>query len=281
VRGTEDLGGGLKAFFQLETGFRPDSNDTTFAARNSGVGLQGGWGSVLLGRWDSRTKLPRPRSILWRPHDRRHHRCAERRHATSTAVDQNVVQYWSPSWGGFAFRLSDRQRRQDGDRQPARQGAQRHVHGAARLRVHRVGRAQGPARRPRGRPASRSRARASAARSTFGPVKIGGQYQESRRPIATSRRLDGQRRLDRRQQPDHLSVHAVEGRRAEHRATQPDCDSNTIGYQYNFSRRTFFLAQYAKVDNNDAASCNFGANRLTIANGQDPQAAWIGIRHIF
>ena len=52
VRGTEDLGGGLKAFFQLETGFKPDENNTTFAARNSAVGLQGGWGSILLGRWD-------------------------------------------------------------------------------------------------------------------------------------------------------------------------------------------------------------------------------------
>src|SRR5450432_4073471 len=57
VRGTEDLGGGLKAFFQLETGFKADQNDTTFAARNSGVGLQGAWGSVLLGRWDTPLKV--------------------------------------------------------------------------------------------------------------------------------------------------------------------------------------------------------------------------------
>ncbi len=53
VRGTEDLGGGLSAFFQLETAFKPDQNDTTFAARNSGVGLQGAWGSVMMGRWDT------------------------------------------------------------------------------------------------------------------------------------------------------------------------------------------------------------------------------------
>src|SRR5258708_2439402 len=57
VRGTEDLGGGLKAFFQLETAFKPDQNDSTFAGRNSGVGLQGGWGSVLLGRWDTPFKI--------------------------------------------------------------------------------------------------------------------------------------------------------------------------------------------------------------------------------
>ena len=56
VRGTEDLGGGLKAFFQLETGFPPD-NTGTFANRNSAIGLQGGFGSILLGRWDSPMKV--------------------------------------------------------------------------------------------------------------------------------------------------------------------------------------------------------------------------------
>src|SRR5690349_1970273 len=57
VRGTEDLGGGLKAFFQLETGFKADQNDTAFAQRNSGVGLQGAWGSILMGRWDTPYKV--------------------------------------------------------------------------------------------------------------------------------------------------------------------------------------------------------------------------------
>src|SRR6185437_936883 len=57
VRGKEDLGGGLSAFFQLETAFKPDQNDTTFAARNSGVGLEGGWGSFIIGRWDTPYKV--------------------------------------------------------------------------------------------------------------------------------------------------------------------------------------------------------------------------------
>lgn len=41
VRGTENLGGGLTAFFQLETGFSPDDTAGTFARRNSAVGLRG------------------------------------------------------------------------------------------------------------------------------------------------------------------------------------------------------------------------------------------------
>ena len=57
VRGSEDLGGGLKAFFQLETAFAPDQTGGAFAGRNSAVGLQGGWGSLFMGRWDTPFKM--------------------------------------------------------------------------------------------------------------------------------------------------------------------------------------------------------------------------------
>ena len=51
IKGSEDLGNGLKAVFNYEHGF--DSADGAFAggeARRAVVGLQGGFGSVLLGR---------------------------------------------------------------------------------------------------------------------------------------------------------------------------------------------------------------------------------------
>lgn len=57
VRGSEDLGGGLQAFFQLETLFPSDVAATSFANRNSGLGLRGAWGSVLVGRWDTAFKV--------------------------------------------------------------------------------------------------------------------------------------------------------------------------------------------------------------------------------
>jgi predicted porin len=60
-RGVEPLGGDLKAFFQFESLVKADSppGRTTFAAsnslasRNSGVGLRGPFGEILLGRWDT------------------------------------------------------------------------------------------------------------------------------------------------------------------------------------------------------------------------------------
>jgi predicted porin len=55
-RGQEDLGGGLKAVFTLESFMRNDTGEAgrfggdTFWARNAFVGLEGGFGTVTLGR---------------------------------------------------------------------------------------------------------------------------------------------------------------------------------------------------------------------------------------
>lgn len=54
LRGTEDLGGGLKAVVNLESGFAPDTGSLMQNGRLFGraaiVGLEGSWGSLLLGR---------------------------------------------------------------------------------------------------------------------------------------------------------------------------------------------------------------------------------------
>jgi predicted porin len=56
-KGTEDLGDGMKAIFQLEMGFSSDTGqfstaDTPFS-RNTFVGLSGGYGTIRLGNMDT------------------------------------------------------------------------------------------------------------------------------------------------------------------------------------------------------------------------------------
>ena len=112
IRGTEDVGGGLKAFFQLETAFKPDQNDTTFAARNSGVGFQGGFGSILLGRWDTPFKVttiavdPLGDLTLGGITSALSGSGVGGVQGAIDRRDTNVVQYWSPNFAGFAVRGS-------------------------------------------------------------------------------------------------------------------------------------------------------------------------------
>jgi len=110
VKGSEDLGNGLKAVYQIELGvdmtnaYR-DNNIANgnradgFAFRNTFVGLAGDWGTFLLGRHDTPLKISTGKLDLF----------------SDTLADYNntigfqdlrtdsTVAYVSPSWGGFQF----------------------------------------------------------------------------------------------------------------------------------------------------------------------------------
>jgi predicted porin len=51
LRGTESLGGGLNAIFQIESSVSPDTSGGTIAGRDTFVGLQGSWGTFRMGRF--------------------------------------------------------------------------------------------------------------------------------------------------------------------------------------------------------------------------------------
>ena len=63
-KGTEDLGGGLKANFQLTSFIKVDTGsqgrfaNDTFFSRDANVSLSGNFGSVMLGRWMAPNFLP-------------------------------------------------------------------------------------------------------------------------------------------------------------------------------------------------------------------------------
>lgn len=60
VKGSEDLGNGLKAIFQIESevwGSNNNANSGTVGGRNTYVGLSGDFGTVLMGRHDTPYKI--------------------------------------------------------------------------------------------------------------------------------------------------------------------------------------------------------------------------------
>ncbi len=104
-RGSEDLGGGLKAIFQLESSVRPDERGGTWTGRDSWVGLASStWGEIRVGSmftaYKSSTDYADPfadtvgdyNNILGSiAHDQR----------PFDARANNAIHYISPNWGGF------------------------------------------------------------------------------------------------------------------------------------------------------------------------------------
>jgi predicted porin len=106
VKGSEDLGNGLKAIYQIELGVSmsdsantPVSGNETLTMRNTFVGLAGGWGTFLLGRHDT------PLKISTGPLDLFADTLADYNNTVGfqDLRADNVIAYISPSFSGFTF----------------------------------------------------------------------------------------------------------------------------------------------------------------------------------
>jgi predicted porin len=70
-------------------------------------------------------------------------------------------------------------------------------------------------------------------------------------------------------------------------AAQLDCTVNVASWQYNFSKRTFVLAQYMNTKNdNSVSNCGAGNSALNsapflVTGGQDPKGFTLGVSHVF
>ena len=280
VRGTEDIGGGTKVFFQLETAFKTDSQPSTgnaFATRNSGVGLQGGWGSILAGRWDSPYKVITYSvdqygdlnlgGITAALHDRGNF---DRR-------EQNVIQYWTPSFGGFSAKLSVTANEGKTSSLNPRNSAANVVYTRGPLMIayayeeHKD--VSATVRKETGNQL--------AGYFNIGPFKVGGVWEEIKKDTFTKQKnymanllwTAGNHQLG-------YQYSRSEDGGANGAATQPECDVNAIGYFYNFSRRSQLVATYVSVDNNAAGVCKFGSNDVGGA-GADREGFGVGIKHVF
>lgn len=282
VRGEEDLGGGLKAFFQLETGFNPDQSSGTFAGRNSGVGLRGKWGSVLVGRWDTPFKQTQVGSIdPWTDLQIGDITGAAIRQGDFSIRASNILQYWSPvfartqvklmwvpnetrtaqvnpsmyggaiTWGGGDTSLS--------------YAYEKHKELVDQVVTPRVD----------------EEGHGISGEYRFGPVKLTGQYGEYERTGTVKQKsyqVGAQYYVGKHQ---FIATYSASKDGGAVDTLQPECDLAALGYRYNLSRRTFFIASYAQVENDVGRLCNFGSGSLSIQNGQDPQGFSLGLRTVF
>jgi len=101
-KGSEDLGGGLKAFWQIESSLGSDSSaysSAGLASRNTFVGISGAFGAALLGRHDT------PYKIIGRKVDLFGDQYGDTRAVTNgfgqDARANNVLAYATPNLSGF------------------------------------------------------------------------------------------------------------------------------------------------------------------------------------
>src|SRR5450830_877072 len=99
-KGKEDLGGGLNSFFLLESGFgatKGATNGTALFNRRSYVGLNGSAGSVKIGKnlfIDNDVWFLDPTGQQWIG-------TANLVHGRNWGGANNVIEYQTPTWGGF------------------------------------------------------------------------------------------------------------------------------------------------------------------------------------
>jgi len=109
-KGTEDLGGGMSAMFQLENGFNVDAGSAAqgglLFGRQAYVGLAGGFGSLTLGRQYS------PLDTVWGTYDAQgyttnsamNYAWNKGLHAEPGRINNSIL-YSAPAMGGFGAQL--------------------------------------------------------------------------------------------------------------------------------------------------------------------------------
>lgn len=108
LKGSEDLGGGLSAIWQYEVTVEvSDTKETFGGARNSYLGLKGGFGTLLVGRHDT------PMKTVSRKYDLFGDQVGDSRNilSDSASIDgagfdlrtQNTIAYVTPNLGAFSL----------------------------------------------------------------------------------------------------------------------------------------------------------------------------------
>jgi predicted porin len=279
VRGSEDLGGGLSAFFQLETGFAPDAASGTFANRNSGVGLQGSWGTLLIGRWDTPYKVAANRVDPFNDVTLAGFTTTMHDNGNFNRREANVVQYWSPKLGDFQARVH----------YAANEGRSTTVNPSSNgISIYYDAKAIYLA-------ASHEEHKDQSGST----VAAAGRAEKGRQLIGRLRHAGWElgvmlEKITRKNQPGKKAAlvaltyetgpHEIKGyvgRSDVNGGETEDAKITALGYQYTFSKRSNLYLVYANIKNESGAANNFGQNDLNIVNGQDPRGFGIGMRHSF
>jgi predicted porin len=301
-KGTEDLGGGLSALFQLETGFRVDTGEldatNTIFNRQAFVGLKSQYGTLTLGRQYTPWHLAL--SQVGDPFATGYAGGAKNQFPDfgNNIRSSNTVLYASPVYNGFSGSLAYSPGEQGGSTDAGRQwGASiGYAAGPLNVRLAYNQRNSDVAPAPGVTPVSQSLGRNTllAANYDFGVVKAYFAYGADKgfnsTPLGNPSNpfgivppptpsTDGDEYLLGLTAPLGTgTLMASVMRKNDKTSFNQDANSWGIGYLYPLSKRTLVYAAYGSIDNKNGAG-------YTVANNTEPgsgdRAFNLGLRHSF
>ncbi|MCP5235768.1 MAG: porin [Zoogloeaceae bacterium] len=288
LKGDEDLGGGNKALFVLESGYSPADGSQQqggrLFGRQSFVGLQGGWGRVTIGRqyspafsaidsFDATGSSAHAVGLLSR-------KAGAVRPAYETRFD-NMVKYRTPNVSGFEADLAYwwGQRNTSSDSEVRKEGD-----GGALAVYYRNGPiAASAVTQHVYRDATGGKVRTSGLGFSydFGPAKAYLAYTQDKESGSQG---DGKARtydISAEIKAGDAGTVAVSyaNRNEDDGAAGEDAYGWSLYYMHALSKRTTAYAGYSKLINKDDA--NYGLEFMTPPAGEDPQAVMLGMRHKF
>ncbi|MFC5550604.1 porin [Massilia aerilata] len=278
-RGTEDLGNGLKAMFNLEAGTAIDTGagDTALFGRRAVVGLEGGFGSLTLGREYSPIAAIAGASDAFGQGFYGSNLSAFTTNRLTRRL-ANSVNYKSPSWNGFKLLAAYAAGEVTAANTPSGDlkgvGAEYTLGGlylgAAYHTINRV-------------PADEDKETAFGAGYKFdqlGGFEIKGNYLSADREGSAKYK---QANLGGAMPFGPHRVYANYQRQEQGNARG---NSWALAYTYSLSKRTNLYASYASLDNNGSGVFGLSSSSVTIAPaatllGKDPDVFSLGLRHSF
>ena len=117
----------------------------------------------------------------------------------------------------------------------------------------------------------------------FGPVKVGALTQKIKSTDRTDKKAYQAAITYTAGMHEFMgSIGRVRDGAVRTAAVQPETKLATVGYNYNFSKRTTFMARYASLKNNSAAAFALNASQLpAFGVNNDPKGFGAGFRHTF
>lgn len=300
-RGSEDLGDGNKAIFQIEGTISPDTGEGAIAARDTRVGLEGRWGTLFGGHWITAYNGATSGLDPWYPTTGGYMNLMA--NGSGADVDNvsnvssfdrrqsNSVHYWSPTWNGVQLRLThglSEERPANGAHPSLTSAAVIFDQGpwylTAATEIHHA--YQGPGLKDQGSKIG--------AAYRFGDTRLAAvaEHLKYETPTGDLKRNAFFVALTHQLGAHQLRLTATRANDGSGSSTTPKigflkkgpdtgATEYTIGDDYSLSKRTSVFLYYVHLHNEKNAVYDYPINPLTVSPGATLRGASLGLRHYF